>query len=121
MYEARDIEAAVQLVLRIVGSHYGVSRMYVFENSDDDRYCHNTFEWCGEGVEPQIENLKRVAYADLTYEGHTYKENFNEDGVFYCDHIETLNPVLRGMLEPQGISNPSCNARCWMTAGSAAM
>ena len=105
MYEARDIEAAVQLVLRIVGSHYGVSRMYVFENSDDDRYCHNTFEWCGEGVEPQIENLKRVAYADLTYEGHTYKENFNEDGVFYCDHIETLNPVLRGMLEPQGIQS----------------
>lgn len=49
---------AVNLILSIVGKHFNVSRMYIFENSDDNRVCKNTFEWCNEGITSEINNLK---------------------------------------------------------------
>lgn len=39
LYESSDIEVAVNLILSIVGKHFNVSRMYIFENSDDNRVC----------------------------------------------------------------------------------
>jgi signal transduction histidine kinase/PAS domain-containing protein len=43
-----------------VGREYGMDRVYVFSYSDNLETCSNDFEWCAEGVEPQIENLQNV-------------------------------------------------------------
>ena len=65
LYEAQEVKAAVQLILEMVGKHYRVGRAYVFENSWDNRYCCNTFEWCDEGIEPQKEQLSHIPYTQL--------------------------------------------------------
>lgn len=99
LYESSDIEVAVNLILSIVGKHFNVSRMYIFENSDDNRVCKNTFEWCNEGITSEINNLKNICYKDLG----NYLLNFNADGLFYCNDIENLGSDVKKVLKPQGI------------------
>ena len=65
LYEARDIDAAVELILGMIGDHYGVSRAYVFEKFSRRSLCSNTHEWCAKGVAPQKDLLQNLAYADL--------------------------------------------------------
>ena len=64
LYEAQDLERCIQEILEIIGRHFDVSRVYIFENSDDDQYCTNTFEWCNEGIPPEKENLRHISYED---------------------------------------------------------
>ena len=101
LYESLDIETAVQLILEIVGRQFDVSRAYIFENSEDDTYCSNTFEWCNEGIAPEIHNLQKISYDYLV----NYQDNFDEDGIFYCRDISSLNEAQYAVLEPQGIKS----------------
>ncbi|MDU7028808.1 diguanylate cyclase domain-containing protein [Robinsoniella peoriensis] len=103
LYKSIDVEAAVSAILEIVGHQFNVSRAYIFENTEDDRYCSNTFEWCNTGVKEEIDNLKHVSYDfDL---GGNYVANFNEDGIFYCRDIMELPRKQKAILEPQGIKS----------------
>ncbi len=100
LYGAEDLDQAVQSVLEMIGRLFNVSRVYIFENAADDRYCDNTFEWCNAGISPQLDILKNVPYIPL---GADYRKNFNEDGVFYCPDIRKLPEGQRAILENQGI------------------
>lgn len=99
LYESNDIEMAVNLILDIVGRHFNVSRVYIFENSDDNLACKNTFEWCNEGISSEIDNLKNIYYDDLG----NYLLNFNADGLFYCNDIDSLGSDEKKILKPQDI------------------
>ncbi|MBM4152645.1 MAG: GAF domain-containing protein [Kiritimatiellaceae bacterium] len=55
-----DTQEAIQDAIGRVGRIFGVDRVYVFEYSADLSTSRNTYEWCAEGVEPQIENLQDV-------------------------------------------------------------
>lgn len=103
LYQARDIEAAVYSILEVVGKQFNVSRAYIFEDSDDGRFCTNTFEWCNTGISPQINNLRRISY-ETDLNGH-YRSNFNEDGIFYCKDIRFLEQESYAILAPQGIKS----------------
>lgn len=103
LYKSLDVEAAVDSLLEIVGRQFDVSRAYIFENTEDDLFCSNTFEWCNEGVLPEIDNLQKVSYkGDL---GGDYFNNFNDDGIFYCRDITELPKKHFAILEPQGIKS----------------
>lgn len=102
LYRAKDFEAGVNAILEMVGRQFDVSRAYIFEE-EDEAYCKNTFEWCNEGIVPQIELLQHTPYRDGP--NGTYRDNFNERGVFYCRDISTLGPGQREILEPQGIKS----------------
>lgn len=102
LYDSVDIEVAIGQILEIIGRAYDVSRVYIFENSNDDQLCSNTFEWCNEGVAPEIDNLQGISYEkDLG----GYFQNFDENGVFYCCDIKKLHPDLYAILAPQGIES----------------
>lgn len=100
LYEAKDTEEALNRLLEIIGRSFDVSRVYIFESSEDGARCSNTFEWCGDGVSPQIDMLQNIAYVD---ELGDYLKNFNEQGIFYCHAIEDLHPDVYAVVKPQGI------------------
>ena len=103
LYRAADLDTAVNSILALAGAQFDVSRAYIFEEDEDGAGCSNTFEWCGEGIEPQIGNLQHVSYEkDL---GGCYQENFNEEGVFYCRDVTTLDRHQYAILKPQGIKS----------------
>ena len=102
LYSADDVDAAVNEILGLVGRQMNVSRVYVFENSPDNRFCSNTYEWCNEGITPEIENLKNISYeTDIP----DYWDNFDENGIFYCPDIHVLPKKTFDIVEPQGIKS----------------
>ncbi len=102
LYSAEKPEQAVHEVIAYLGRKTNVSRVYIFENSDDNRYCRNTFEWCNEGIQPEIDGLQSISY-ERDIPG--YKDNFNEQGVFYCPDVKVLPKVTYDIVEPQGIKS----------------
>lgn len=103
LYQSNDLETAVRLMLEFIGERFEISRAYIFENTDDDQFCCNTFEWCNEGVQPEIQNLRKVSYGEDL--GGNYQGNFNENGIFYCRDISELPEKQYAVLAPQGIKS----------------
>jgi diguanylate cyclase (GGDEF)-like protein len=102
LYASRDVAASINEILSIVGKKMNVSRVYVFENSDDNRFCSNTYEWCNEGIPPEINNLQNISYeTDIPH----YEDNFNEQGIFYCPDIHDLPKRTYDIVAPQGIKS----------------
>lgn len=99
LYESGNVEAAVNAILELVGKKYDVSRVYIFEDSLDGTYSTNTFEWCGDGIEPEIDHLQKVLYEDLG----PYQDNFDENDIFYCRDVAKLPESMFQVLAPQGI------------------
>ena len=102
LYESRDIDATINELLAFIGTHFNVSRVYIFENNEDNTTCSNTFEWCNEGIEPQLDFLQ-----DLNYENDLpgWKEVYEPTGVLYCSDVSELAPHIREIVEPQGIKS----------------
>ena len=102
LYASKDVEASINDILAMVGRQMNVSRVYVFENSEDNKYCNNTYEWCNEGIAPEIHNLQGISYeTDIP----NYQKNFDEHGIFYCPDIALLPKDVYDIVAPQGIKS----------------
>lgn len=103
LYKSMDIEIAAEAIIEIVGRQFDVSRVYIFENTEDDAHCCNTFEWCNEGIKPEKENLQCVSYKEDL--GGNYLDNFDNEGIFYCRDITKLPDKQRQLFGKQGIKS----------------
>lgn len=109
LYQAKDIEKTIPLILETIGSQLGASRAYVFENSEDGSFCSNTFEWCNNGISPQRENLQNLSYGSLS----CYGEQFDKNGVFFCQNAENALSFRQKQPPAQKIySMMQCMMRC---------
>lgn len=54
------LDSAINEALGKIGRFASVDRSYLFLFSEDGSYMDNTHEWCAEGIEPQIDNLKEL-------------------------------------------------------------
>ena len=100
LYKGSHFEDSIDEVLAKVGRYFDVSRVYIFENSKDNVYVNNTFEWCNDDILPQIDNLQDIPYKDFNY-----YDDFDEDGCFFCNDIYSKSQALIDILEPQGIKS----------------
>ena len=100
LYSSQDIDTSVNELLGFIGEKTNVSRVYVFENSDDNRFCNNTYEWCNRGISPEIQNLQHISY-ETDIPG--YADNFDEEGLFYCPDVALLPKNVYDIVAPQGI------------------
>ncbi len=103
MYESKNLQESINEILAEVGRALNVSRVYIFENNDTNTECSNTFEWCNEGIEPEIEFLQNLSYLRGPVQG--WDENFSHSDVFYCADISKLPERFRQVLEPQNIKS----------------
>lgn len=88
--------------LKIIGEHLGISRLYIFENTPDISATSNTFEWCAEGISPQIEELQDIPYNDTI---PSWKHMLMNEGIVYSENIYNLPEDVVAVLEPQGIKS----------------
>lgn len=65
--EVVDIDKTIRSSLTDLGKFTGADRVYVFLYSPDGVTMDNTHEWCAEGIEPQIDNLKNIPRNDLKW------------------------------------------------------
>ena len=102
LYSSQDLKRSINEVLCSVGKKTNVSRVYIFENDDENRYCFNTYEWCNQGIHSEIDNLQNISY-ETDIPGYT--ENFDENGIFYCPDVTILPKPVYDILAPQGIKS----------------
>lgn len=99
LYSTRELDEAVSLILKIVGKRFDVSRAYIFENSPDNLFSSNTFEWCNTGVTSQKAYLQNLPYDSLG----NYEHLFDENGILYCHDVNSCNMDCTELLRKQGI------------------
>lgn len=102
LYGTTDFDQAVSSILETVGKQFEVSRVYIFEDSDDGDYMNNTYEWCGEGIEEEKGELQSMPYVN---NGDNYKDNFKDKDIFYCPDVSELPKAHREILEKQNIKS----------------
>ncbi len=57
----KELNNVIPLLLEAVGKYTAADRVYIFDWSSEAHEAYtNTFEWCKEGVTPQIDNLQNV-------------------------------------------------------------
>ena len=91
-------------ILEELGQYYEGDRAYIFELNQERTHASNTFEWCAEGIHPEIDNLQ-----DISLEGmECWFQEFDEKGEFYISSLQDdYNPGSKTyqILEPQGIES----------------
>lgn len=99
LYRMENPDMAINLILEIIGKKFDVSRAYIFESTEDGKYTSNTYEWCNEGILPQIDMLQNLNYNQFG----DYQTLFEDTSIFYCRDINSLHPKQKEILEQQGI------------------
>jgi len=54
------IDEMISDTLQLIGEFVKADRSYIFQFHDDLRLMDNTHEWCAEGIEPAIDELKKI-------------------------------------------------------------
>lgn len=103
---SRDVdgEPAINGLLRILGEFYNADRAYVFESTLNGIAMTNTYEWCADGIIPEIDNLQNVPLASFD----SWVQQFDTVGMVHLIDIEnTLDHDTEeyGTLAPQGIDS----------------
>ena len=100
----KDKSKAINETLRMVGEFYQANRAYLFELQDNEEFWDNTYEWCAEGVESEIELLQDVPIAVTKRWVEIFKAG---ESVVIKDleEIKEISPEEYEILASQNISN----------------
>ncbi|MBR5406812.1 MAG: sensor domain-containing diguanylate cyclase [Lachnospiraceae bacterium] len=100
--DSADPEAKINKVLEYLCEELHADRAYIFEDMNDGTF-DNTYEYCAEGVTPEIDNLKGLPY-DGTID--VWYEEYAKGGHVLIYDLEKYRNVSESMyevLKPQGI------------------
>lgn len=100
LYQADSPVTAIHSALELVASHFSFERGYIIEMSRDGKTASNTFEWCAEGIAPQMDLLQNIPINTVI---PSYSR-FCEEGVFVMRSLEDSPLAYRQFLEPLGIN-----------------
>ena len=94
-------DVTIMYALQIMGEFVGADRSYVFSYDFDKNTFTNTYEWCAEGIIPQIDNMQEVPNE---YISRLIKAHQERKELFIYDTAE-LPPddALRKLLENQQV------------------
>lgn len=99
--KTEDLSIAINMILARVGAALNVSRSYLFRYRNDLTWMSNTHEWCGPGVEPQLENLQQLPASEFPW----WNRELEGSGSINIPNLAeaNLDKVTRGVLESQDI------------------
>ncbi|HOI31108.1 MAG TPA: PAS domain S-box protein [Melioribacteraceae bacterium] len=98
------IDREINEALKRVGKVAQVDRTYLFIFSEDLSICDNTHEWCGEGITPQIDNLKKIPTSIIPW----WMESLKRNETIHIPRVENLPEEAREekvILEAQEIKS----------------
>jgi PAS domain S-box-containing protein len=103
--DPKDLENTINESLQKMGIFVSADRAYIFDYDFEKGTTSNTYEWCNEGINPEIESLQEVPIEYIPYwvEAHRRNEAFYVPDVFSL--AEDGEGGLRSILEPQGIKS----------------
>lgn len=96
-----DFEASMDHALEELSRFIHPDRLYVLET--DGHTASNTFEWCAQGVSPEIQTLQNLDYDEYL---RGWEKYLNENSCVVIENVEKLkddDPVDHENLKRQGI------------------
>lgn len=96
----RECQVAINNLLEKIGHFTKADRAYIVDEKDGCYY--NTYEWCNEGIEPQINQLHNLRAEDMPYwipKLSSGESIFIED----LENVKETMPVEYEILKPQNI------------------
>lgn len=97
----RECQVAINNLLEKIGHFTKADRAYIVDEKDGCYY--NTYEWCNEGIEPQINELQNLRAEDMPYwipKLSSGESIFIED----LENVKETMPVEYEILKPQNIN-----------------
>lgn len=100
-----DIDQLINKSLRQICEFVESDRSYVFSYDLEKKTASNTYEWCAEGITPEIEHLQDVPIEFIPQ----WLEAHSAGKAFFVEDVSELpedgEQGLRAILEPQGIKS----------------
>jgi PAS domain S-box-containing protein len=93
--DSLQLNQLLQAFLEEIGKFFEVDRSYIFEFNDEEKTMDNTFEWCANGIEPQIDNLKGLQYSDLQW----WTDQILDNREIFIPNVEDLPKELEALKE----------------------
>lgn len=97
----RECQVAINNLLEKIGHFTKADRAYIVDEKDGCYY--NTYEWCNEGIEPQINELQNLRAEDMPY---WISKLSSGESIFIEDleNVKETMPVEYEILKPQNIN-----------------
>lgn len=96
------VEGSVKEALSKMGMFVNADRAYTFDYDWEKDVCNNIFEWCEEGISPEINNLQQVPLAMMQDWVDAHKKG---EPMYVPDVFSLPRGAVREILEPQGIKS----------------
>ncbi|WP_405414602.1 ATP-binding protein [Maribacter sp. Asnod1-A12] len=100
-----DIDKLIRTSLQQICEFVESDRSYIFSYDFVNNTTSNTYEWCSNGIEPEIDNLKNVPIDFIPQ----WVEAHKDGRAFFVEDVSQLPEDgelgLRAVLEPQGIKS----------------
>ncbi|MDR2039844.1 MAG: PAS domain S-box protein [Bacteroidales bacterium] len=98
---SENLEDAINKALEKIGRFLNISRVYTFVKTDKGKTLRNNYEWCNEGVDPQIDYLQDASPGAVQYWFDVF-----ESGSYICEpDISNLPGDTYDVLVTQGIKS----------------
>ncbi|MBO4506015.1 MAG: diguanylate cyclase [Lachnospiraceae bacterium] len=97
-----DPESRLNKVLQYLCTELKADRAYIFEEMPDGTF-DNTYEYCAEGVTPEIDNLKGLPYEGVI---DTWYDEYEKGGhvlIYDLEKYRSVSEKMYDILKPQGI------------------
>ena len=96
-------EQTINHTLEEMGLFVSADRVYVFDYDFTNNSCRNTFEWCAQGISPEIENLQHNSLEEIPQWVEAHKNGLE----MYISDVPALpdGEAIKQILAPQGIKS----------------
>jgi len=100
--DSATLDDEINHSLQILGQFNSVDRTYIFELDQEKDEINNIFEWCAEGISPEIDNLQEIPFSFIPF----WKDTFYNNEHIYIESVAALTEdraYEKEVLESQGI------------------
>jgi len=97
------VDDTINRSLKELGQFAMADRVYIFDYDWENDECHNTYEWCNDNIQPEIDNLQNVPLSMMTW----WVEAHKKGEMLYIPDVFALSEDdgVRILLEPQGVKS----------------
>lgn len=100
---SKNVDYVINEALAEIGDFAGMDRVYIFDYDFKNQTTSNTYEWCNQGISPQIDELQEIPMELLTDWITTHKQG----EIMLIPDVSLLpeDSTVRNILEPQDIKS----------------
>jgi PAS domain S-box-containing protein len=96
------VDQAVNDALKKMAQFVNADRAYTFDYDWENDICDNIYEWCAEGIRPEIDNLQGVPLSMMQDWVEAHRKG---EPMYVPDVFRLPRGAVREILEPQGIKS----------------